>query len=166
MHRKTKIICTVGPVTHSYAALEALYNAGMSVVRLNMSHADHTAAAEVINWVKTLNRKVKYPIPIMLDTQGPEIRTGVREGSLALVAGEEVFLDVEPVGGLGPRSRPYDPRELPDLPSTMKVGDRVRLDNGLINLLWKARRQHGCAAASLMGEALAAASTSTCPAPM
>ena len=135
MHRKTKIICTVGPVTHSYAALEALYNAGMSVVRLNMSHADHAAAAEVINWVKTLNRKVKYPVPIMLDTQGPEIRTGVREGPLALFAGEEVFLDVEPVQEADrDRSRTIHVN-YPDLPSAVQVGDRVRLDNGLINLL-------------------------------
>ena len=135
MHRKTKIICTVGPVTHSYAALEALYNAGMSVVRLNMSHSDHDSAAEIIHWVKTLNRKVKYPVPIMLDTQGPEIRTGVREGPLALVAGEEVFLDVEAVDETERDRDRTIHVNYPDLPAAMSVGDRVRLDNGLINLL-------------------------------
>ena len=74
--RKTKIICTIGPATESYPMIEGLYEAGMNVVRLNMSHASRESAARVISWVKTLNRKVKYPVPILLDTQGPEIRTG------------------------------------------------------------------------------------------
>ncbi|MEZ5597693.1 MAG: pyruvate kinase [Pseudomonadales bacterium] len=86
--RRTKIICTVGPATDSYAALEALYRAGMNVVRINMSHADHEGAARVINWIKTLNRKVPYPVPVMLDTQGPEIRTGVRNQPLDLAPGQ------------------------------------------------------------------------------
>ena len=94
MRRKTKIIATVGPATHSYPAIESLYEAGMSVLRLNMSHATHDEAASVIGWVKTLNRKVRYPVPVMLDTQGPEIRTGALDEPLRLLAGQEVFIDV------------------------------------------------------------------------
>ena len=75
IHR-TKIICTIGPATQSYEMLEQLYHAGMNMVRLNMSHSDHKSAKQIINWVKTLNRKVDHPIPVLLDTQGPEIRTG------------------------------------------------------------------------------------------
>ena len=77
MTRRTKIICTIGPATASFDMLKKLYDAGMNVVRINMSHADHESALQVINWIKTLNRQIAYPIPILLDTQGPEIRTGV-----------------------------------------------------------------------------------------
>ena len=74
--RRTKIICTIGPATASYPQLEALALAGMNVARLNMSHADHAGALQIINWIKTLNRKLVYPVAILLDTKGPEIRTG------------------------------------------------------------------------------------------
>ena len=138
MRRKTKIICTIGPATHSYSAIERLYRAGMSVVRLNMSHATHDEAASAIHWVKTLNRKVKYPVPIMLDTQGPEIRTGVLDQPMKLRAGQTVFLDVDPPPGDAGRSIEVN---YPDLPDALSVGDRVRLDNGLLNLVVTA--QHG-----------------------
>ena len=57
--RRTKIICTIGPATASYPKLEGLHAAGMNIVRLNMSHADHASAKKIINWIKTLNRKVQ-----------------------------------------------------------------------------------------------------------
>ena len=129
--RKTKIICTVGPATASYEGIERLYEAGMSVVRLNMSHASQDEAAEIIHWIKTLNRKVRYPMPIMLDTQGPEIRTGPLDEPLALHAGQKVFLDVTPQ----PASDvPSIAVNYPGLADAVAVGDRVRLDNGLINV--------------------------------
>ena len=138
MRRKTKIICTIGPATNSYPMIERLYDAGMSVVRLNMSHATHREAAEAIHWVKTLNRKVKYPVPIMLDTQGPEIRVGDLAAPMRLREGETVFLDVE--------KRPRDDGRsifvnYPELPDTVPVGDRVQLDNGLMNVVVVARHE-------------------------
>ena len=140
MHRKTKIICTVGPATNSYEAIEALYRAGMAVVRLNMSHASHDDAARAIHWVKTLNRKVKYPVPLLLDTQGPEIRTGVVAAPLELRSGQAVFLDVEPQPGER-QSIPSIEVNYPDLPNAVPVGERVRLDNGLLDVEVVAR--HG-----------------------
>ena len=135
--RKTKIICTVGPTTCSYEGIERLYEAGMSVVRLNMSHASQGEAAEIIHWVKTLNRKVRYPMPIILDTQGPEIRTGPIDKPLTLRPGQTVFLDVEPQP-TGPA--PSIEVNYPGLTDAVAVGDKVRLDNGLINLRVVARR--------------------------
>ncbi len=133
MRRKTKIICTIGPASNSYSIIERLYRAGMSVVRINMSHATPDEANNAIHWVKTLNRKVKYPVPIMLDTQGPEIRTGALAKPLALRPGQKVFLTVEPLpeGHDGELSIEV---QYPDLPDAVAVGDRVRLDNGLLNL--------------------------------
>ncbi len=134
MRRKTKIIATVGPATDSYPAIERMYEAGMSIVRLNMSHATHDEAASVINWVKTLNRKVRYAVPIMLDTQGPEIRTGVVAEPMRLSAGQTVFLDVEPQPTTTASSTPSIAVDYEDLPDAVGVGDRVRLDNGLLNV--------------------------------
>ena len=134
MRRKTKIIATIGPATGSYPAIERMYEAGMSIVRLNMSHATHDEAASVINWVKTLNRKVRYAVPIMLDTQGPEIRTGALEEPLRLAAGETVFLDVEPPPPTTAKSPPSIAVDYGDLPDAVGVGDRVRLDNGLLSV--------------------------------
>ena len=88
--QKTRIICTIGPATESYEMLQKLYDAGMSIARLNMSHGDHESHAKVIQHIKTLNRKVKFPIPILLDTQGPEIRTGDLSNDLNLRQGEIV----------------------------------------------------------------------------
>ena len=76
INKRTKVICTIGPATANFDTLRELYLAGMNVVRLNMSHATHGDALRIINWIKTLNRQIDYPIPILLDTQGPEIRTG------------------------------------------------------------------------------------------
>ena len=137
MRRKTKIICTIGPATSGYPMIEKLYRAGMSVVRLNMSHASHDDAAAAIHWVKTLNRKVKYPMPIMLDTQGPEIRTGTFAEPLRLRAGETVFLDVAPQPGNDHRAIVVN---YPELPDAVPVGDLVQLDNGLMNVEVVARR--------------------------
>ena len=138
MRRRTKIICTIGPATSSYPMLERMYRAGMDVVRLNMSHSNHEEALRVITWTKTLNRKVKYPIPLLLDTMGPEIRTGQLDAPMRLEPGEEVLLTVEPVSeGVADGSARLANEihvNYPELPEAVAVGNSVTLDNGLINL--------------------------------
>lgn len=64
--RRTKVICTIGPATADFETLHQLYKAGMNVVRLNMSHADHADALKIIGWIKTLNRQITHPIPSTL----------------------------------------------------------------------------------------------------
>ena len=131
MHRKTKIICTIGPATASYAMLEKLYHAGMNVVRLNMSHGDHESHARVIKAIRTLNRKVNYTIPVMLDTQGPEIRTGHRAVDLNLKQGQEISVVVRGADDVEESSIHIDYEGLIE---TVAVGDKITVDNGLINL--------------------------------
>ena len=92
--RKTKIICTIGPVSDSYDMLEKLNVAGMDIVRLNMSHGDHESAAKVIKAIKTLNKKIAHPVAILLDTQGPEIRTGDLTKELELKNGSIITISV------------------------------------------------------------------------
>ena len=138
--RKTKIICTIGPKTDTFEQIEKLAEAGMDVVRLNMSHATHATAAKVIRAVKTLNRKRDNPIAILLDTQGPEIRTGDLADELELKTGSEITISVRDGSDVEASSIRihYD-----DLVSALKVGDRITVDNGIINLEVLAKNENG-----------------------
>jgi pyruvate kinase len=141
-HRKTKIICTIGPATSSFEMLQAMAEAGMNIVRLNMSHGDHESHRKVIRAIKTINQKTEYAVPVLLDTQGPEIRTGDLEGELELKNGDEITVSVRS-GNVEERSISI---EYEDLLETVEEGDRITVDNGLINLevLEKEKRQMRC----------------------
>lgn len=73
---KTKIVCTLGPSSDSETILELLIKNGLNVVRLNFSHGSHEEHAKRIRMVKEIREKLDIPIAILLDTKGPEIRTG------------------------------------------------------------------------------------------
>ena len=125
----TRIICTIGPTSNTLAILRQMYDAGMNIVRLNMSHGDHASHIKVIEMVNELNREVPYPIGLLLDTQGPEIRTG--SGEMNLVEGQMVQVNVSPM-----------PEQMdgclfvnyPNLIKTVDIGKRITVDSGLINL--------------------------------
>ena len=74
--------------------LEKLAKAGMNIARLNMSHGDHSSHKSVIDSLKILNKKLDHPVGILLDTQGPEIRTGDIANDLHLKAGDVVSIVV------------------------------------------------------------------------
>ena len=131
MMRKTKIICTIGPATASFPMLEKLANAGMDIVRLNMSHGDHESAARVIKSIRTLNRKLNSPVAVLLDTQGPEIRTGDIADELELKNGSKITISVRDNVDVEASSIHINYDELID---TVDVGDRITVDNGIINL--------------------------------
>jgi pyruvate kinase len=128
--RRTKIICTIGPATANFATLKKLYEAGMNVVRINMSHSNHADALKIIGWIKTLNRQVAYPVPILMDTQGPEIRTGELDHPMQLMTGEIVRLTVRDASTVETKSIAVNYDEIIDV---VDVGKIVTLDNGLIN---------------------------------
>jgi len=77
--RKTKIICTYGPAIASREMVEALVNAGANVFRFNFSHGDYEYHAQGMNYVKEVREALGIPIAILLDTKGPEIRTGLQD---------------------------------------------------------------------------------------
>jgi len=129
--RKTKIICTIGPVTESYDMLEQLAKAGMNVVRLNMSHGDHEAHAKVIKAIRTLNKKVNHPIAVLMDTQGPEIRTGDIKNDLDLKEGDEISVVARGEDDVEASSIRINYEDLID---DVAIGDKITVDNGLINL--------------------------------
>ncbi len=141
--RKTKIICTIGPATDSLEMLEKLYDAGMNVVRLNMSHGDHASHERVIKAIRTLNKKVSHPIPVLLDTQGPEIRTGNLQSDLNLKDGDIISIVARGEANVEETSIPIN---YEDLIQDVSLGDRITVDNGLINLevLSKEERNMRC----------------------
>lgn len=129
--RKTKIICTIGPATSSYDSLEKLANAGMNVVRLNMSHGKHEDCERIIKAIRTLNKKLHHPVAILLDTQGPEIRTGDLGNELNLKDGDIISVVARVDADVESSSIHinYD-----DIVNAVDIGDRITVDNGLINL--------------------------------
>lgn len=128
--RLTKIVCTIGPSTSSWDGLAALAHAGMNLARLNMSHGDHASHLQVIRNLKSLSKKLAHPVSILMDLQGPEIRTGELAESLDLKAGEVFYFSVL-VDDAEERSVHVN---YLDLVKDLRVGERVTVDNGLINL--------------------------------
>ncbi|MBT3799230.1 MAG: pyruvate kinase [Porticoccaceae bacterium] len=129
--RKTKIICTIGPATESIGMLENLASAGMNIARLNMSHGDHQSHAKIIQHIQTLNKKSDHPVAILLDTQGPEIRTGDMVDDLHLNEGDTISIVARGAENVEESSIHinYD-----DLINDVNIGDTITVDNGLINL--------------------------------
>lgn len=130
--RKTKIICTLGPATSDINIIRKLAEAGMNIARLNMSHGDHKFHGALIKKIKTLNKDLKYPIAILIDTQGPEIRTGEVSAELDLKVGETFKFHVIPGQEAEEKSVFVN---YTDIINDLKIGDKVTVDNGLINLV-------------------------------
>jgi pyruvate kinase len=111
--------------------IEKLATAGMNVARLNMSHGDHDSHLLSIRRIRSLNRTLNHPLAILLDLKGPEIRTGEVREQLHLGVGEIYKVTVMPVEDTEEHSIHIDYR---DMVSHLKVGDRITVDNGIINL--------------------------------
>lgn len=130
--RKTKIICTIGPASDNEEVLSKLIEAGMNASRHNFSHGDHAEHGTRINLVKKLREKYNKPIAIILDTKGPEIRTGkfdggsveLKEGTpFTVVCGEEIL------GNNTTCSVSYS-----DLYKDVKPGNLILIADGLVGL--------------------------------
>ncbi len=129
--RKTKIICTVGPASESEEVLRQLMIAGMNVCRLNFSHGTHEEHKIRIERIKKLRDELKLPVALLLDTKGPEIRTGTFNGGKAvLVEGETVVIRHQDISG----NKNEFSVTYKDLAHDVKIGSRVLIDDGLIEL--------------------------------
>ncbi len=128
---RTKIVCTVGPASESPDVLAAMLDAGMDVVRLNFSHADHAWHAAMIEKVRDLEARRGTFIGIIADLQGPRIRVGkLAGGRITLSPGSTVRLTTRNVTGSGD----LIPTDYTALPQDVKPGDRILLDDGLLEL--------------------------------
>jgi len=96
--KRTKVICTIGPACNNVETLVKMIDLGMNVARLNFSHGDHKTHGKVVeNLKEAMRQRRNSPVAIMLDTKGPEIRTGFLAGGEAinLVKGEDLELTID-----------------------------------------------------------------------
>ena len=130
---KTKIIATIGPRTNKYNDLRDLHSAGMNVARINMSHASYTDAISIIESIHKLNKKQSNlfgPIGILLDTQGPEIRTGINHSDIDLKTGDVVNLTIRDDVDVETSSIKINYK---GLIKSVDKGSKISIDNGLLN---------------------------------
>ena len=141
--RRTKIICTIGPSIESPQMLEKMIAAGMEVARLNMSHATHEWTRQEFERVRKAAERVGRPCAIMMDTQGPAIRTGDLPLPLHLKPGDVFELTVK--GAHSEEEKSVDVN-YPNLVNDIQIGDTVMVDNGVIRLkvLEKLHRRMRC----------------------
>lgn len=129
--RKTKIVCTIGPSSESLENIKKLIMAGMNVSRLNFSHGDFEEHGKRITTIREASKELGKSVAILLDTKGPEIRTGVlKESSLELVQDEFITLTTEDI--LGDKDRISI--TYADLPGDVEAGSTILIDDGLIGL--------------------------------
>lgn len=131
--KKTKIVATIGPASESEEVLRKLFTEGVNVARLNFSHGSHQEHKLKIDRIKKLRREMDLPIGIMLDTKGPEIRLGDIDGEVLLKSGEEFILtNKDLLGNEKIASISYK-----DLYKDVRVGGKILIDDGLVELLVK-----------------------------
>jgi pyruvate kinase len=129
---KTKIVATIGPASESPQMLERLIRAGLNVARLNFSHGDFTQHAALVTRIREAERAVGRRVTIMADLPGPKMRLGkIAVEHIQLVAGDRFTLTNEDIIGDANRvSMSFEP-----LPRVVKKGDRLFLNDGLVQLL-------------------------------
>src|SRR5881227_3115469 len=130
--RKTKIICTLGPATEKTEILRQLIQKGTDVFRLNMSHASHDWVREIVPRIRALAQKADRPVALLLDTQGPAIRTGDLKANLHLKPGDILEFTVDGAQSKERYSVDVNYRGFAD---DVTVGNTILVDNGLIKLL-------------------------------
>ncbi len=130
--RKTKIICTLGPATESSEVLRQLIRQGADVFRLNMSHATHEWVREIAPRLRAIAAELARPMAILLDTQGPAIRTGNLKTNLNLKPGDILELTVR--GAKSEEANSVDVN-YDGLINDISAGDTVLVDNGVLQML-------------------------------
>ena len=129
--RKTKIVCTIGPSSSSVETMVALIESGMDAVRLNFSHSTHAEHRTALQHVREASKRTGRHVAVIQDLQGPKIRIGsLQQPSYELQSGNGISITTEDISGTETRiSTTYQ-----HLPTDVKPGDRILIDDGLIEL--------------------------------
>lgn len=129
---KTKIVCTIGPASDNKKMLTKLVKAGMNVMRLNFSHGTHPEHLDKMNLIREINKELHTDVSILLDTKGPEIRTGdFVGGKTEFNKGQVVTICIEDIEGTSDRfTITYK-----DLYKDVKPGGFILVNDGQVELL-------------------------------
>lgn len=132
LERKVKIICTMGPSCWDEAIVSELVQSGMNVARMNFSHGDYESHTKTINNVRKVEEKLRRPIATLLDTKGPEIRTGMLADheKVQLISGDEFYLYFEQKDGTSEGVHV----DYADLYKEVSAGQEIFIDDGSILL--------------------------------
>ncbi len=127
--KKTKIVCTLGPASETEEVISAMADAGMNVARINFSHGVHAEHAEKIAVVKRVREKKNIPLPILLDTKGPEFRIRTfKNGKVTLKEGQKFSFTTEEIEG----DEHVVSVSYKGICEEMNPGDKILLNNGLM----------------------------------
>ncbi|MCW2613840.1 MAG: pyruvate kinase [Frankiales bacterium] len=131
MKRRAKIVCTLGPATHTYEGVRGLVYAGMDVARLNFSHGAYEQHAEAYSWVRQASDESGRGVGVLADLQGPKIRLGTfAAGPVVWATGETVTITTDDVAGTHDRVG----TTYAGLAADVSVGDRLLVDDGRVGL--------------------------------
>jgi pyruvate kinase len=138
-YHRTKIVATVGPACDTYEKLLDLIKCGVNVFRLNFSHGNHDDKKKIIEYIRQINKTEPYNIAILGDLQGPKLRVGEMEnGGIDVVAGDILTFTNEKL--VGTKDRIYV--SYPDLHADVKVGNKILIDDGKIEVMVKDIRKN------------------------
>ena len=135
MRKRTKIICTIGPASRPPRILEGLVRNGMNIARFNFSHQTHEEALENLKNIRSLREKLDIPLPVILDTKGPEVRLYGYAEEIALSAGDSILIESysgDDIRTARPKDKNHFFTNLPDVTELGKAGARVLLMDGFI----------------------------------
>ena len=127
--KKTKIVCTLGPASETKEVISAMADAGMNVARINFSHGTHEEHAKKVQIIEEIRREKNIPLPILLDTKGPEFRIrSFKNGKIFLNEGDTFTFTADEIEGDETRvSVSYK-----NICNEMNPGDKILLNNGLM----------------------------------
>ncbi|SEP49381.1 pyruvate kinase [Methylobacterium sp. ap11] len=130
--RRTKIVATLGPASEDPAVIEALFAAGADVFRINMSHLPRERLSERVATIRSIEQKLKRPIAVLVDLQGPKLRVGRFAADAAMIEnGRDFVLDDDPTPG--DATRVHLPH--PEILSALEPGHAVIVDDGKLRLV-------------------------------
>ena len=136
MYKRTKIVCTMGPACDSDDKIREMIKAGMNVARFNFSHGSYDEHKLRIERVRRISKELGLPVGILLDTKGPEVRTGllVDGKKVAVKTGDKIVVTAQPTSEDFHGTAEHISLDYLALPSEVEKGSILLIDDGLIGL--------------------------------
>ena len=136
MYKRTKIVCTMGPACDSDDTLREMIKAGMNVARFNFSHGSYEEHHERIERVRRISRELGIPVGILLDTKGPEVRTGLLKdhAKITVHEGDKIIVTAQPTSEDWLGDETHISLDYLELPSEAEAGSLILIDDGLVAL--------------------------------